>query len=382
MPAEQDELGRRQTEAMEMLNERRTALAEVFSSGPLVRDQLKRWQLETSLALEKGISKSASQLFIQFPFPDQNSMSWRIQAKLYADSQGQYLNDLALEIEMMPERHFQIKAAIEPPSDSHATGLSAKSKRALSMFEERISKAQEISNGNFNVDQMKTRADRWRSDTESGLRRYVKEDESEKFLLLSINGGWYDDVINPAGYLMWAIGYLETLADSVRDSPENYFEPSANKPASEAPTTAGVVYIMHGSDMTNAFMLKDMLIKMKIEARFLSEDASGSKTLREMLDDSKSRACFVLVLLTPDDVIRIRRWRTQRQPRPNVLIELGYYLGHLGKDRVVMVCQRDVHDAMPSDLKGIRVAMFDRQVKEAMGEIQNELKQAGLYGGS
>lgn len=368
-----------QAEALDMLTERRYALADMFTSS-FTRNELKGWQVDTALALEHVIGKSVAETFNQIPFPDQGGPYWRFQAQAYAKTVTNLLDDLAIEIERIPQRYFPSTANSTPDRDSQEADIGTLAEHARVVLAEREVKAKDILDGKYDESQIEIRVMGWKQDTTKAISAAVNEEEARQFSSHSPDEDYYESTKDFIGYLKWGLGWLEGLKDRILEHPEYFFKAEESLGASVNDRMADIVYIMHGSDMTNAYMLKDMLTKMGIKARFLSEEPSGSRTLREMLDDSKDRACFVFVLLTSDDTVRTKRWKWHKQPRPNALIELGYYLGYLGRDNVVIVCQREVHDAMPSDLKGIRVAMFEKRVKEALGEIQNELREAGLYG--
>lgn len=70
---------------------------------------------------------------------------------------------------------------------------------------------------------------------------------------------------------------------------------------------------------------------------------------------------FAILVLTPDDMV-ISREITSSSPRDNVLLELGLFIGHLGRERTFIVYNRDKSIKLPSDLAGVTMADFgDRQ---------------------
>lgn len=58
------------------------------------------------------------------------------------------------------------------------------------------------------------------------------------------------------------------------------------------------------------------------------------------------------MLLTPDDI-----WGEKRRARQNVILELGYFVGRLGRPRVCALHKPDVE--MPSDWAGVVYVALD-----------------------
>ena len=67
------------------------------------------------------------------------------------------------------------------------------------------------------------------------------------------------------------------------------------------------------------------------------------------------------------------------QARPNVIFELGWFYGRLGRDRVCILYRKGT--SIPSDLGGIGRGEFTDSVEEKIIEIEAELEAAGLLGG-
>lgn len=81
---------------------------------------------------------------------------------------------------------------------------------------------------------------------------------------------------------------------------------------------------------------------------------------------------FAILVLTPDDLTESRGER-QPSPRDNVLLELGLFIGALGRDRTYMVCRRAAALKLPSDLAGIEPAAYQPPTS---GTLQSALGSA------
>jgi predicted nucleotide-binding protein len=78
---------------------------------------------------------------------------------------------------------------------------------------------------------------------------------------------------------------------------------------------------------------------------------------------------FALLILTADD-LTISRGTAKAAARDNVLFELGFFIGSLGRDRTFMLYDRTNPPALPSDLAGITAATF---APHASGNLQAAL---------
>jgi len=86
--------------------------------------------------------------------------------------------------------------------------------------------------------------------------------------------------------------------------------------------------------------------------------ALGSGALESLLQ-ALNRFDFAAFVLTPDDLI-VSRGAQQTSARDNVLIELGLFMGRLGRERTFLVCCKDDKIKFPSDLAGITFATYSK----------------------
>jgi hypothetical protein len=90
---------------------------------------------------------------------------------------------------------------------------------------------------------------------------------------------------------------------------------------------------------------------------------------------------FGLFILSPDDLTRIRG-NNLTSARDNVILELGLFLGRLGRARTFFLTPRDITDfRIPSDLFGVHPATFDStrlddNVRACLGPACNKVREA------
>lgn len=77
----------------------------------------------------------------------------------------------------------------------------------------------------------------------------------------------------------------------------------------------------------------------------------------ESLVETAADYDFAVLVVTPDDMTQ-SRGRTQQAPRDNVLLELGLFIGILGRKRSIVVYDRTAEIKLPSDLAGVTHAGY------------------------
>lgn len=137
------------------------------------------------------------------------------------------------------------------------------------------------------------------------------------------------------------------------------------------------VFIVHGRDDGTKETIARFVEKFGLKVTILHEQPNEGRTIIEKLEYYASKAGFAIVLLTPDDVGTLRdRTSGQGEPRArqNVVFELGYFMGKLGRERVCPLFKGKIEK--PSDIDGvIYVSMNNEDWKLKLGQ---EMKNAGF----
>jgi hypothetical protein len=99
-------------------------------------------------------------------------------------------------------------------------------------------------------------------------------------------------------------------------------------------------------------------------------------TIIEKFEAYANQVAFAVVLLTPDDVGGAALAPSQAsRARQNVIFELGYFAGKLGRGRACLLRKGDVE--IPSDLYGVIYTNMDADEGWKL-KLAKELKAAGL----
>lgn len=119
--------------------------------------------------------------------------------------------------------------------------------------------------------------------------------------------------------------------------------------AIEAPS----VFVVHGHDNVAREEVARLLERLGLKAIILHEQANEGNTIIEKFEAHAGRAAFAVVLLTPDDIgyAKDHAVDARARARQNVLIELGFFLGALGRPKVCALRKGDVE--IPTDYAGV-----------------------------
>ena len=134
------------------------------------------------------------------------------------------------------------------------------------------------------------------------------------------------------------------------------------------------VFIVHGHDGEARETVARFIGNLGFEPIILHEQANKGRTVIEKVE-ANSDVGFAVVLLTPDDLGRANTEKDlQPRARQNVLLELGYFIGKHGRDKVCALRRGQV--AIPSDFAGVVWEEMDERGawKQALAR---ELQAAG-----
>lgn len=136
-------------------------------------------------------------------------------------------------------------------------------------------------------------------------------------------------------------------------------------------------FIVHGHDETCLLELKNYIqntLKLE-EPVILREQPGKGKTLMEKFERDAEEVDLIFVLLTPDDEIVEPNDPndTKRQARPNVLFEMGYFLGKLGRESGKILLLHKGSTNLPTDILGIEYIDISNGIESAGEKIRREL---------
>lgn len=216
------------------------------------------------------------------------------------------------------------------------------------------------------------------------LKEYVNEDTATDFYNLSPTIGRRRKVphTNFLNHITTDCALLRGYINNIKDHPEIHLKKESTESTKDENIetlkiiTNPIVFIIHGHDELNLRRLKDMVqVRFGLQTTVLKWKPDQSRTLIEKLEEEASPANFAIALLTPDDLVTSEN-KEYVQPRPNVIFELGWFFGRLGRKNVCIIRQTETN--IHSDISGVVRKEFKENVEEITADIEDELKAAGL----
>lgn len=140
------------------------------------------------------------------------------------------------------------------------------------------------------------------------------------------------------------------------------------------------IFIVHGQDEKSKLQLENMLARLKLEPIVLHRMPDKGRTVIEKFEGESKGTSYAFILLTPDDECLFSDEETGMQKRvkrarQNVVLEMGFFIGSLGRERVCPIYKKGVE--IPSDITGVLYKRFNDSIEELYGEIRKELITAG-----
>ena len=117
------------------------------------------------------------------------------------------------------------------------------------------------------------------------------------------------------------------------------------------------IFVVHGHDEAMLNGVARFVERIGFEPVILKEQASQGRTIIEKIE-AHSDVGFAIVLLSPDDVGGKVGTDQKPRARQNVLLELGYFMGKLGRSRVCTLAAGGGME-IPTDFAGIVWQMYD-----------------------
>ena len=131
------------------------------------------------------------------------------------------------------------------------------------------------------------------------------------------------------------------------------------------------IFIVHGQDNEMKREVQLLLTRAGLDDVVLHERPDRGRTIIDKLIQESKDACYVIALLSPDDELA----NGSSRARQNVIFEIGYFLGKLGKERVRLFKRGNID--IPSDLQGILYENYDTEGNWRM-KILKEMKAFGV----
>jgi predicted nucleotide-binding protein len=140
------------------------------------------------------------------------------------------------------------------------------------------------------------------------------------------------------------------------------------------------IFVVHGHDEARKQETAQFLRSLcEEEVVILHEQPNRGTTVIEKFERHASLSTYAVVLLTPDDMARVmdaEEGVESPRARQNVVFELGFFVGLLGRERVAILYKAGVE--LPSDIEGLVYINLD-PAGAWKQQLARELHAAGLH---
>ncbi len=180
--------------------------------------------------------------------------------------------------------------------------------------------------------------------------------------------------------------YILRAVASSPDVSESHPETSSTKIAVDEPKvgvedsesdarTPNRVFIVHGQNEIARNAVLSTLTEVGLEGIVLHEQPNMGRHLLTKFIEEAELVTFAIVLMTDDDVGGLKGANLAPRARQNVILELGYFLSHLGQQRVCALITPGLET--PSDFDGIVYIRMD-DAGHWKAELLRELRAVGM----
>ncbi|MDG1153612.1 MAG: nucleotide-binding protein [Alphaproteobacteria bacterium] len=184
----------------------------------------------------------------------------------------------------------------------------------------------------------------------------IKEIEKINFLMPSFNRKVDNEKWDEIEVL------LKTYVDSWCDIYENSTTPTSSKTidismdqtsdfTNQQQSPNKKIFIVHGHDTALKSEVARFLEKGDLEPIILDEQKNNGKTIIEKFEAHTNQCSYAIILLTKDDIGGENHTSLNKRARQNVIYEMGYFMGKLGRNKVAIIIDEGIEE--PSDIKGI-----------------------------
>lgn len=138
------------------------------------------------------------------------------------------------------------------------------------------------------------------------------------------------------------------------------------------------IFIVHGHDEALKEKTARFIEKLDLKPIILHEQPNKGRTIIEKFEDYTSKIGFAVILLTPDDICTYEEKGEkieEKRGRQNVVLELGFFAGAIGRKRICVLHSEDVK--IPSDYDGVVYVPIDKNDAWKLS-LAKEIKEAGI----
>jgi predicted nucleotide-binding protein len=251
-------------------------------------------------------------------------------------------------------------------------------KNSIELIEEIIEQAKSLVYGDSNLDLVIKRTEMMIRKLFGDDSHYVKTlksirynpimytlDSSDSVFRRSFNSG-KQELINLLNVIKEDVS-LEITMNPITTSKED------KKPI------ASNIFIVHGQNEEMKLSVARTIEKLGLNPIILHEQPNKGRTIIEKFTEN-SDVLYAIVILSADDIAYLRTdppKKAKFRARQNVVFELGFFIGKLGREKVLALHQVVDKFEIPSDYSGVIFVPYDDKGTWKF-ELTKELKAVGI----
>lgn len=190
--------------------------------------------------------------------------------------------------------------------------------------------------------------------------------------------GWINLAFSSYPYMVERIYRLRKFANEASEKGLQANVPIAIAalPLRHRPIRALPLMVIHGHDTGARLELENFLLKQFPHVALITmiNETDGAYSLPEKFERIAGRIKGAVALLTPDDIAETIRDRSQNlRARQNVILEIGWMWGTLGRERCLLMTRGKVE--IPSDLSGAELHRFNQSPVECSEKLREFIAQ-------
>jgi predicted nucleotide-binding protein len=186
-----------------------------------------------------------------------------------------------------------------------------------------------------------------------GSKEWKELEDSDRIFMVAVGTPWHVEAERALERHASSLNVLQSLVERL-DLADELPRPAAERKESPVPTG---VFVVHGHDEVIREQVARTIEQVGRKAVILHEQANKGQTIIEKFERHAAEAGWAVILLTADDVGGTSKERLQPRARQNVVLEMGFFYGRLGRERVAVLYGEGVE--LPSDALGIAYIPID-----------------------
>lgn len=172
----------------------------------------------------------------------------------------------------------------------------------------------------------------------------------------------------------------EDLTDKFVLGPPGYKKDTEKSMDPMTPDTLSLsrkIFIVHGHNEEMKQAVARTIGMLDLEPIILHEQPNEGKTIIEKFEKHSQELSFTIILLSPDDkgcTVDSFPGNAKFRARQNVILEMGYFVGKFGRERVFVLHNESKDFDLPSDITGV---LYTSYKDKWQFELVRELKACG-----